>query len=524
MKFLLLPVLLGFVSGVQAQYAPPADHSVKYAEMVTGDQMSEYLHVLASDDFEGRETGTPGNDKAAHYIADQFKKMGIPPVPALNGYFQKTVFSNISIENASLKINDLTFSHLRDFIIPMETMPGEHLTYKGDEILFLGYGIDDPAYSDYGKRDVRGKAIFIYNGEPQHADGRSWITGTTELSPWSTDLHKKLRVAADHGVALVIVVEDHFRARARAERMQSFGGYSMMGEPSDNADLAPNVLISPTLTGILLGKKNEKVNKALDRIRTKGKPKAVKIPVALDLSADKVVSTMRSQNVLGYIEGTDPALKDQLIILTAHYDHLGKRGNDIYNGADDDGSGTSAVMTIARAFEQAKKDGIGPRRSVLCMLMTGEEKGLLGSEYYSEFPVFPLDQTVSDINIDMIGRMDDKHTDPNYTYVIGSGRLSTELHDINEAENAKYTHLTLDYGYDSEDDPNRFYYRSDHYNFAKHGIPVIFFFTGVHEDYHRPTDTVDKIMFPKAAKIARLAFHTVWELANRDERIKVDKE
>ena len=156
------------------------------------------------------------------------------------------------------------------------------------------------------------------------------------------------------------------------------------------------------------------------------------------------------------------------------------------------------------------------------MLVTGEEKGLLGSQYYSEHPLFPLDKTVADVNIDMIGRIDDHHPDSNYTYVIGSDRLSTELHEINETVNKKYTHLNLDYTYNRDDDPNRFYYRSDHYNFAKKGIPSIFYFSGVHDDYHRPSDTPDKIMFGKAETIARLAFHTAWELANRDERIKFD--
>jgi Zn-dependent M28 family amino/carboxypeptidase len=228
-------------------------------------------------------------------------------------------------------------------------------------------------------------------------------------------------------------------------------------------------------------------------------------------------------NVLGYIEGTDPSLKDEVVVITAHFDHLGKRGDDVFNGADDNASGTSGVLAIAAAFAKAKKLGIGPRRSVLCMLVTGEEKGLLGSEYYTEHPVFPLISTVANVNMDMIGRVDSKHDQSDYTYVIGADRLSSELHEINESVNTRYTHLELDYTYNAESDPNRFYYRSDHYNFAKHGVPAIFYFSGVHEDYHRPSDTVDKIMFDKAAKIARLAFHTSWELANRDERIKVDR-
>jgi Zn-dependent M28 family amino/carboxypeptidase len=286
---------------------------------------------------------------------------------------------------------------------------------------------------------------------------------------------------------------------------------------------APYVLISSNIAGALLSRKSEKVIKTRDKIRAKGKPKSVRIKVNTEVSGIRKIDSTPGQNVLGYIEGTDPTLKDELIVFTAHYDHLGKRGDDIFYGADDNGSGTSAVVAIASAFAKAKELGVGPRRSVLCMLVTGEEKGLLGSEYYTEFPVFPLTSTVANINIDMIGRMDEAHDQPDYTYVIGADRMSSELHEINESVNTQYTHLELDYTYNEESDPNRFYYRSDHYNFAKNGVPAIFFFSGVHADYHRPSDTIDKIMFDRAAKIARLAFHTGWELANRDHRIKVDR-
>jgi len=225
--------------------------------------------------------------------------------------------------------------------------------------------------------------------------------------------------------------------------------------------------------------------------------------------------------VLGYIEGTD--LKDELIIITAHYDHLGKHDSLIFNGADDDGSGTVATLEIAEAFMLAKKDGKGPRRSVLIMPVSGEEKGLLGSKYYTDHPIYPLENTVANLNIDMIGRLDDWHDTANYVYLIGADRLSQELHDISETVNEKHIGLNLDYTFNEEDDPNRYYYRSDHYNFAKNNIPVIFYFNGVHEDYHKASDTVDKIDFKKIETITRLVFLTAWELANRDERIVVDK-
>lgn len=229
--------------------------------------------------------------------------------------------------------------------------------------------------------------------------------------------------------------------------------------------------------------------------------------------------TIRGENVLGYIEGSD--LKDELLIITAHYDHLGKHDSLIFNGADDDASGVSAALEIAEAFMLAKKEGNGPRRSILIMPVSGEEKGLLGSRYYTDNPIYPLENTVANLNIDMIGRLDDWHDNGNYVYLIGSDRLSYDLHNLNEKINDEYIGIDLDYRFNEKDDPNRYYYRSDHYNFAKNNIPVIFYFNGVHEDYHKPSDTIEKIDFDKINTITRLIFLTAWEIANRDERIKL---
>ena len=228
-----------------------------------------------------------------------------------------------------------------------------------------------------------------------------------------------------------------------------------------------------------------------------------------------------SENVLGFIEGYDK--KDEIIVISAHYDHLGKEGKNIYYGADDDASGTATIMMIAKAFAMAKKAGYGPRRSILFLNCSGEEKGLLGSEYYTANPVYPLKNTIANLNVDMIGRIDSTHIgDTNYVYLIGSDKLSQDLHFISEKANAMYTNISLDYTFNSDSDPNRFYYRSDHYNFAKNNVPVIFYFSGVHADYHQPTDTPDKILYNKMEKIARLVFFTAWELANRDDKPALD--
>ena len=233
----------------------------------------------------------------------------------------------------------------------------------------------------------------------------------------------------------------------------------------------------------------------------------------------KANQTIRGENVLGYIEGSD--LKDELLIITAHYDHLGKHDSLIFNGADDDASGVSAALEIAEAFMLAKKEGNGPRRSILIMPVSGEEKGLLGSRYYTDNPIYPLESTVANLNIDMIGRLDDWHDNGNYVYLIGSDRLSFDLHDLSEKINNEYIGIDLDYRFNDKDDPNRYYYRSDHYNFAKNNIPVIFYFNGVHEDYHKPSDTIEKLDFDKINTITKLIFLTAWEIANRDDRIKL---
>lgn len=228
-----------------------------------------------------------------------------------------------------------------------------------------------------------------------------------------------------------------------------------------------------------------------------------------------------SENVIAFIEGTEKP--EEFLIISSHYDHEGIKNGEIYFGADDNASGTTAVIEIAQAFAKAKEKGHGPKRSILFVNFTGEEKGLLGSKYFVANPIIPLKNVVANLNIDMIGRMGYKHpNDDNYVYVIGADRLSTQLHEINERVNATYINLDLDYKYNEKSDPNKFYKRSDHYNFAKNGIPIIFYFNGVHDDYHKPTDTPEKILLDLLVKRAKLVFHTAWEIANRDERLVVD--
>lgn len=531
----IVGLLLGLSAGtgLQAQYissvtvpdstkAPITDDiASELAATITAEDLREYLTVLASDEYEGRETGTPGNDKAAAYIATHFKAEGLRPAGISNSFSQPVDFTFSSWADTDIYIGEARYKHLWDYI----AFPNKNRStavIQASEVLYLGYGIDDVKYSDYEKADVSGKVIMINKGEPYSKDSTSWISGSREPSKWTTDINTKLEAAHKKGVKLVLIIEDDLQGMLAENRRKLVGYTTDMGLiVDDEMTTANHAYISTTLAKAIAGKKSKKIAKARTRSNKKGKACDVKLSTPFKMNMSKDVKTLKSKNIAAFIKGSEKP--DEYIVVSAHYDHLGKRGEEIYNGADDNGSGTSTVLELAQAFAKAKNIGQSPKRSIIFLLLTGEEKGLLGSAYYVENPLFPLEQTICDVNVDMVGRVDEKYEDnPNYIYVIGSDRLSTDLHKINEEVNQSYTQLTLDYTYNDENDPNRYYFRSDHYNFAKNGIPSIFFFNGTHPDYHRTTDTVDKINFEKMEKVGQHIFHLVWELANRDAKINVD--
>ena len=501
----------------------PDFKTVQYGNLVTAADIKQHLDILASDAYEGRETGTEGNRKAAQYISDYFNSIGLPKIGDENSYYQNVAFTTTKWENTEMFIEGQRHKHLWDYLaFPSRN---NHIPFIGvTEIIYAGFGIEDDSYNDYKGLKIKDKVIMIYDGEPMNSDSISWITGKKELSSWTTDRNKKLHLAKEKGAKLVMIINPNLKEMLTANRRFLLGPRISLGNQTHGiSDLPNHIYISPKTAQLIWGKKEKDILKSRDNSKNKGKVKSVKIDRNFAIRMEKYMDLLEGVNVMGYIEGSD--LKEEVIVISAHYDHIGKRNQDVYNGADDNASGTSTVLDIADAFHQAKKNGEGPRRSILCLLVTGEEKGLLGSQYYSENPVFPINNTVANINIDMIGRTDEKYSGrTDYIYVIGSDRLSSDLHKINEDINQKYTQLTLDYTYNDENDPNRYYFRSDHYNFARKGIPAIFFFSGVHEDYHMISDTRDKIMFEKTENVGRHIFHTAWELANRNDRIIVDGE
>lgn len=493
--------------------------ALRYSQQITAAGMSKNLHVLASDEYEGRETGKKGQKMAAAYIAEQFKAAGIPPYKETT-YYQQYPLNMVMPGPAAISINEHSYTGNKDYY----NFPGQtEQTITTNSVLFLGYGIEEHAYNDYASNNVAGKVVMIMSGEPFSKDSVSLVSGIKKPSLWSTYSRVKIDKAKEKGVlALLVVVDDVEKGlEANKHRLET-----PSLKPEGNKKEMITIYISKEMANAILSGSSKKGKKQsveafAEKIKNTGSPFVKQVRTKLVISVKNTVQKIDAENVLAYIEGGDK--KEELVVVTAHYDHLGIDGNKVFNGADDDGSGTVAVIEMAQAYAKAKKEGHGPRRSMLFMTVSGEEKGLLGSAYYTEHPEFPLKNTVCDLNIDMIGRVDVKHEkNPNYIYLIGSDKLSSQLHSISEAANKMYAGLELDYTYNDENDRNRFYYRSDHYNFAKNGVPVIFYFNGVHADYHKETDEVEKIDFNKMEKITRLVFFTAWELANRNERIVVD--
>ncbi|MDQ3190379.1 MAG: M28 family peptidase [Bacteroidota bacterium] len=503
-------------------FGPGDSLANKYAATITAKDLTKHLTIIASDEFEGRETGKPGQKKAAEYIKAQFINSGLEPGNKGN-YFQEYPLITQDPKGVEITVNGKKYEFLKDFYY----FPGFGDTLMNiNEITFLGYGISDKKYDDYTGFDAKGKALVVLSGEPKAKNKKSFITGNKKVSDWSINHRMKGRIAAEKGVSAMFVVVDDLKANLKTVKFFIENPTMRLdNNQSASSSRIPVFYINKEMAGSLLqsSETEDKILKYEQEISKKGKPKRVSFESKTTLSILRESEKLTSENVLGFVEGTD--LKDEILVVTSHYDHLGTDGEKIYNGADDDGSGTVSVMEIAEAFAKAKAEGNGPRRSILFMTVSGEEKGLFGSQYYVENPVYPLENTIANLNIDMVGRVDKKYKDnPNYLYLIGSDKLSTELHKISENANSGYTNLTLDYTYNRPNDPNRFYYRSDHYNFAKNNIPVIFYFNGSHEDYHKATDTVDKINFSVLEKRAKLVFYTAWELANRDERLQVDVE
>lgn len=471
----------------------------KYGELINQSTMRENLSILASDALEGRETGKRGQKMAAAFIKYYFQDLGLTG-PVNGDHYQPVSLYTSRPGEIYLKAETEKFQNFSDVVYYGSSFTDAEVSVP---LVFAGQGRAE----DFDQIEAEGKAVLIHVKTAEH-------------------FRAPVALARERKARLILLYSDDVTAftslMGQFKTYMSSGVLSLKkpeGKPGSGV-----FFVSPAVAPKLMNMSSDKL-KRISEAKPSKKPLTKVKPSKIQYKVGMEISELKTENVLGFLEGTDK--KDEVIVITSHYDHIGMEtsGEDkINNGADDDGSGTVAVLELAKVFAQAKKDGKGPRRSILFMTVTGEEKGLLGSDYYTQHPVFPLEKTVVNLNIDMVGRRDPGHKDSApYVYVIGSDKLSSELHSLSEAVNKATTNLIFDYTYNDQDHPERLYYRSDHWNFAKNNIPIIFYFDGIHEDYHQPSDEVDKIEFDLLSKRTQVVFFTAWEIANRDERIITDK-
>jgi hypothetical protein len=500
-KLTLLVVLVSALAGNRLQAQDPV--AKKYGDLITPSDLKENLSILASDALEGRETGKRGQKMAAAFIKAHFEELGLTGPVDGNSYYQAVELYTSIPGDIYIKAGQQKFTNFEEVVFYGNGDSGGEVSLP---LVFAGKGRKED-FDQLGS--VENKAVVI-------------------LVESEENFRDPMAIARERKARMILLWNnnaDAFKDLVNQFKSYLGGGALSLKKPEANSASSGIFFISTATATKALNQPAEKLLKATNEDTKKGALKKIK-PTTLTYKTAMNVKVLKTDNVLGYLEGTDK--KDELVVVTAHYDHIGKKssgeGDLINNGADDDGSGTVSVLQLAKAFATAKKDGKGPRRSMLFMLVTGEEKGLLGSDYYTQHPVFPLEKTVVDLNIDMVGRRDPQHKDSApYVYVIGSDKLSTELHNINEAANKTYTNLLFDYTYNDQNHPDRLYYRSDHWNFAKNNIPIVFYFDGIHEDYHQPTDEVSRIEFDLLSKRAQAVFYTAWEVVNREQRIQADK-
>ncbi|MCA0269160.1 MAG: M28 family peptidase [Bacteroidetes bacterium] len=534
----------------------------RYAATITPELLAAHLYTFASDAYEGRETSARGQKLAALYLASQYRRLGLRPMgnaPGTNAaaperyfqpfavYGQRIVRAELAATRGGQTVATASFGpgqQNRDAMPVFASAPG-----ATGGVVFGGYGIADSTlgYDDLAalRREgiaVQGKWIVILGDEPMRDASTSLLrTADGKPSRWTTGPFDKIRGLIPAGVAGVLVVGDQSlrpaapfaeRVASAADASQRAVGSLSLNRPAEGAPtrrgFPPVYTVSSAFANALLAGTGQTVEGLKRRIDTSLQPAVLDVPgVTLANAYERRVFEASTENVAAMIEGSDPVLKNEVVVISSHYDHIGINaglpGEDVINnGADDDGSGTVAVLAMAEAFQRAKDAGFGPRRSILFLNVAGEEKGLLGSAYYADVdPLVPLANTVTNLNIDMIGRFDptEPNRSENYVYIIGSNLISQELDAINtRANTAIGSRLELSQRFNTREDPNQFYRRSDHWNFGKKGIPFVFYFTGTHEDYHGVGDEPQKIEYPRMARIARLVFGTAWQVANQPNR------
>ena len=487
------------------------DIRLEYANEISTNDLRQHLTSLASEEMQGRKSGTFGQRVAAEYITKQFRKIGLISPPNVTGYTQYFTFQSTGYIPTSFTIGKSDFQTGVDYL-PLENEGNKESGFKASQIIFSGYGITDGNYDDYRDKDIKGKVVVIFPGEPKENE-QFIISGTNHYSTWGKNISEKIRLAKEKGAEAVLVInpsENIFLASPAALPGKENG---LLPSP------LPVIRIVPQMLNQLFG---EAAAQTLLQLHKEAAPLMnlhleTEEKIKLTYGFEDIIAT--SSNIIGMIEGSDK--KEEYVILSAHYDHMGIEGKNIFFGADDNGSGTSALLEMAESFMAAKKAGHGPGRSILFVAFSGEEQGLYGSSHFTIAPIISLDSVSANLNTDMVGRWDFKRN-KEYIYVVGDNQISSELNPLINKVNKKYTGLKLDDKYNNPKDPERLFYRSDHFNFANKGVPVVFFTNGVHPDYHQPGDTVDKIDFNLLKKRTQLIFLTAWEIANRENMMARD--
>jgi Zn-dependent M28 family amino/carboxypeptidase len=477
------------------------------------------LEVLASDLFEGRETATKGEQLAALFISKELTKYGVKPFGDDGTYFQffdlmvrtvepETELTIISSNGASrvLKLGE-------DLYFSKKQIPSNKFNGYESNIIFAGYGItaEDYNYNNYSDIDVKGKVVLLQSGVP--AIDKEGFSAADEKR--FGDRNYKIENAIDHGAAGVLLIPggrmlkywEYIKKRAVSPSV------SLINTDEEDEDAIPVAILSEESLEDLLSDEKKSYDEILEASENGKSLSGFDLTKKIIFNYQINVEIKQGRNVIGIIEGNNDQLKNEYVVLTAHYDHEGIVGGEIYNGADDNGSGTVAILEAGRRLALLKNN----ERSILIVFHAGEEKGLLGSEYLTKNSNF-MSEVVSNINIDMVGR---ENTESIYS--IGSGKLSTELYELVEQVNSETVRFELDYTFDEPNDPNRYYYRSDHYNYAKQNIPIVFFYDHMTEDYHKPTDDVDKINFEKIEKVSTLITELALRIANLDHKLILDK-
>ena len=519
----------------------------KFSETITADFLRKHLSVLSDDSLKGRDTGTPGIEKAADYLADFYETLGFEPKGVDGTYFQPfglnaTVTDSLVYRTFYADGSDTT---MIDHSVQAENKESNYMMTVGGagpidgDIIFGGFGVDD---SLSNVRNLKGAEItnnwvLVFEQIPHIVDGDTLV---------STDYSERERLISlirDYGAKGVLLIPD--QSQPEFEELSQVSSqiinvpenlslaYQGNGRGSFNPTYA-YARINPALAAEILGVDEETGLHQLktETIQNIREFRAEKTSHYLKYRPYEEQRVIEAKNVLALFEGADPEFRDEVVVIMGHYDHVGlgapdETGDYIYNGADDNGSGTVSLMAIANAFHEAQSEGYKPKRSILFLHVSAEEAGLLGSRYYSDHPTVPIEQTVAALNTDMISRSDPGHIEEgitDYVYLIGGDIISSQLDSLVIDANNQSVNMQIDRGYNDLDDPNQFYQRSDHWNFGRLSVPFAFFFTGVHEDYHRPGDEIHDVDFEKYPRVARLIYNSAVNIANYEKRPEVDNQ